>query len=110
MDHTVPLHVGGSDTLSNATAMCPNCHAHKSQLERVARLSGVESRETLHDQREDTVVRVAGMEHYVCTLCKQRRPVTCARHVCIEIEAPGAQRRALRSSLARFEFVARRGA
>lgn len=109
VDHTVPLHDGGRDDLRNATAMCPNCHAAKSQLERVARMSTAVPREALYAAREDAVVRVGGSEYYECALCRQRRPATCAAHVCLEIEAPGALRRAVRSSLARFEYAPRRG-
>lgn len=33
LDHLVPLHLGGSNSLSNFQVLCPNCHADKSQRE-----------------------------------------------------------------------------
>ena len=33
VDHVMPLAVGGSNDMSNLSAMCPNCHAAKTQAE-----------------------------------------------------------------------------
>lgn len=35
VDHIMPLAVGGSNEVSNLTAMCPGCHAEKTQDEHV---------------------------------------------------------------------------
>jgi hypothetical protein len=37
VDHTRPLCEGGADDVSNMRALCPNCHAKKTQLERMRR-------------------------------------------------------------------------
>lgn len=37
VDHTVPLWDGGADCVDNATAMCPDCHAKKTQRESIDR-------------------------------------------------------------------------
>ena len=37
VDHTVPLWAGGADDADNATALCANCHAVKTQSEAVER-------------------------------------------------------------------------
>lgn len=34
LDHKKPLGLGGSDTLRNIQALCPNCHAKKTQTDR----------------------------------------------------------------------------
>lgn len=36
IDHVVPLHLGGSNHMSNLQALCPACHARKTQAERGA--------------------------------------------------------------------------
>lgn len=37
VDHTKPLWMGGADTPSNSTAMCPTCHSLKTQNEEIER-------------------------------------------------------------------------
>jgi len=37
VDHTIALCDGGEDSVANATAMCPNCHARKTQRENIER-------------------------------------------------------------------------
>ena len=37
IDHTIPLCDGGADDESNTTAMCPTCHANKTQQEHINR-------------------------------------------------------------------------
>lgn len=37
VDHVIPLFRGGADCISNAEALCACCHAHKTQLEHIAR-------------------------------------------------------------------------
>ena len=34
-DHKNPLAIGGSDTTRNIWALCPNCHAEKTQQDRL---------------------------------------------------------------------------
>lgn len=38
IDHTVPLHLGGEDTVANCRALHKWCHAKKTQLEEIERL------------------------------------------------------------------------
>ena len=35
LDHIQPLHLSGSDTFENMQIICPNCHALKTQHERM---------------------------------------------------------------------------
>ena len=34
MDHCIPLHAGGGNTLDNLQLLCPNCHALKTRSDR----------------------------------------------------------------------------
>lgn len=99
VDHTVPLFEGGEDTLDNTTAMCPNCHALKSQRERMRPWRAADA----YDTREDTF----GGGRATCTLCGISRPETCTSHICSEIETPGARARAIRVNLSRFAYQKR---
>jgi len=107
VDHTVPLHAGGADALRNCTAMCANCHAAKSQRERIAALGPKPvargTKAAAYHAREDSFS--GGVA--TCALCKQTRPDACEVHVCTAIEAPGARARELRESLARFAYTPR---
>ena len=50
VDHSIPLWAGGEDCPDNATALCPNCHAIKTQAEASVRAKRI--RET-NQQRVD---------------------------------------------------------
>ena len=51
-DHVIPLWDGGADCIENCQALCPNCHAHKTQTESVRRAERKRRlRETSRDQR-----------------------------------------------------------
>jgi len=39
VDHHIPLHLGGKNEWENLVALCPDCHAHKTQLEAIERES-----------------------------------------------------------------------
>ena len=41
VDHTLALCDGGEDSSNNATAMCPNCHARKTQCENIEQNDGM---------------------------------------------------------------------
>ena len=102
VDHTVPLHASGRDTIDNCTAMCANCHALKSLRERMPAADPAAAA-ARYAAREDTVS--GGLAR--CSLCGAVRPDTCLEHVCSEIETPGARGRALLASLSRFAFAPR---
>ena len=54
VDHIVPLHLGGSNQMSNLQLLCPNCHALKTQTEARAR----QIRKQLEQERQSSVVVV----------------------------------------------------
>ena len=61
VDHTTPLWKGGEDDISNATAMCPSCHAQKTQREEIeqadaARERRVREAEAAAKAFEETVI------------------------------------------------------
>ena len=103
VDHTVPLCDGGSDDISNCTAMCANCHAAKTQLEGIERRKQSQSVAEQYASREDVYVR--GGTHVKCSLCKRVRRQDCAHTFCTGIEAGHA--RGLTFALARFAFKPR---
>ena len=95
VDHTKPLWEGGPDSLENATAMCPNCHRHKTQAENVSRasagrallMSRVRAEETERRRDHDAA------EGYVrCVACGLRRPPFEAHDVCLGVEKRVAKR------------------
>ena len=98
VDHTVPLWCGGADAITNATAMCPNCHCAKTQREAAAR--AVASRAPDYANRWDTYV--AGGTVAVCTRCGRQRPANTPHLVCSAMGA-GADV-ALKAALACFAF------
>lgn len=117
VDHTIALADNGADELSNATAMCPNCHAEKTLVERVARAEAAtaRARENDYDERTDIVVSpgAEGKRGTVrCALCFQTRRELRAHTFCRAIEAKytlGHQSLA-EKSLEQFRFIPRGGA
>lgn len=59
VDHTVPLHSGGADSLDNAQALCVQCHAKKTVAEESERL-----------HRLDLATRAGRRAPVVCTACR----------------------------------------
>ena len=101
IDHTIPLHLGGSNDDCNLQALCVGCHAVKTQKEAVARADMVwKKQENLRrqkkiDEREDRViqrfVKGQGMTKMLqCETCKQYRSVTegWETHRCEKLEPP----------------------
>ena len=80
VDHKIALADGGSNHFSNLSALCPNCHATKTQLECIARAERVynervkAAQQALQDARED--VAVPGTDLVRCTTCHATRPRT----------------------------------
>lgn len=107
IDHTVALVDGGADDPSNCTAMCPNCHADKTQREVVARIKRASDsgRARRYEERED--IRVG--DKYRCAECGVLRALNAGHAYCPAIEDPMHRSRAVASSLARFAFAGNRG-
>ncbi len=87
IDHIVALADGGSDVVDagNLQALCPNCHADKTQRERITRAAAAGSvdRLALYETRSDTFKDGVA----TCTLCWQTRPESAPHPVCWKLEA-----------------------
>lgn len=105
VDHTVPLCDGGADDISNCSAMCPNCHATKTQLEGIERRKASISVAALYADREDVFIN-AGRQ-VKCQMCKRVRNANVEHAYCTSVETRGAD--TLRFALARFAFKPRAG-
>ena len=103
VDHTIPLCDGGVDDISNCTAMCPNCHAEKTQLEGIARRRASVAVAEQYEVREDVFID-KGLK-VRCTVCKRVRRADTLHSYCPGIEAPELS--GLPRALARFEFKRR---
>lgn len=58
VDHTVPLWNGGEDEPKNASALCANCHAKKTQNEAIERnRKTAEMRQKRREQFEQQILR-----------------------------------------------------
>jgi len=96
IDHTVALVDGGADSAENATALCPNCHALKTQREHIARTTKhAQSVAEQYEVREDTYRDGVA----TCQRCRQRRPARAPHPVCWAIEPNTAR---IKAALARF--------
>ena len=82
VDHTIALVDGGEDSTDNATAMCANCHAKKTQREHIKRSAASVLRSDEYDIREDT--HRDGVT--TCQKCRKRRPIGTPHPVCWAIE------------------------
>ena len=109
IDHKTPLWKGGADSRENMWALCPNCHANKTQLEAIDRRLGKESaeKEEAYDNREDVVISPGKMR---CSSCFTVRALGSPHPVCwaieqkFEAEAAAATSQKLKRALARFVF------
>lgn len=106
VDHTISLAVGGEDSISNCTAMCPNCHAEKTQLEAIARHRKAVKLLPTYEERTDIFLTPTLVK---CSLCSRTRHVSLDHNVCIAIEAPDLHAIALKNRLSQFTFVRRSG-
>ena len=104
IDHSVPLCDGGADTIANCTAMCPNCHAEKTQLETIARNKSAARRVPAYSDREDVFVSPTTVR---CSLCLRTRSVLLEHNICLAIEAPYVLTQAVQNRLAEFAFIPR---
>ena len=105
IDHTVPLWQQGEDSIENATAMCPNCHAAKTQLEAIERHANVKTAKPLYENRIDVFVTSRTVR---CTMCHRVRNVAEGHEICSAIETPHARVAALQNRLAAFAYAPRR--
>jgi hypothetical protein len=109
VDHTIALVDGGADTIFNATAMCANCHALKTQREAAHRAAAARTAllqlptptEAYGDRIDwylsNTVVR--------CDACRNTRPAGTPHYLCPGLEDPKGEREAI--LLRRFAYVPR---
>jgi len=105
VDHTVPLWEGGGDDPdSNATAMCPNCHAAKTQHEAVQRAQQrARQRATTGDEYDNrTDNHNSDGVTVTCARCGNTRDAGTGHPVCPAIEGLGGFVRGLE----RFRFGA----
>ncbi|HAW77332.1 MAG TPA: hypothetical protein DCW74_16560 [Alteromonas australica] len=80
----------------NLQALCPNCHAQKTQLEAIERADRLwkdtenKRRQHLIDTREDRVITKDGVQMYRCETCFQTRPLTegWESHTCSKLKPP----------------------
>lgn len=101
VDHTVPLCDGGADAISNCTAMCPNCHAAKTQEEAIQRAKTSKSNSELYAGRVDIFVSKNVVK---CSLCFMCRDVNVDHMVCSAIEMPGVKNYVMKHRLSQYAF------
>jgi hypothetical protein len=111
VDHTIPLCDGGRDHICNATAMCANCHALKTQSEAAARACAARAaqaavnhgaRAAAYDDRVDWYIT---QELVRCDACRRTRPAGTPHTMCVALEDPNGSRAAV--LLARFAYTRR---
>ena len=100
IDHTVALVDGGPDTIKNTSAMCPTCHAQKTQSEYITRSTSAQTKEREYDTREDTYKNGVA----TCQRCRKQRPATTPHTVCWAIENSASFN--VKRTLAKFAFIA----
>lgn len=85
IDHIEPLWRGGADAERNLQALCPNCHAAKTQRESVQRLeaSRAAARTERYDAREDKYLTATAV---MCVECGRVRRVGAPHSICWAIE------------------------
>lgn len=102
VDHTVPLHLGGPDEQANCTAMCPNCHAAKTQREAINRYQNSHATITTYEDRVDICLANGMLQ---CAECWRIRPESECHALCPAIEVPRARHAALANNLAKFAYT-----
>lgn len=107
VDHTTPLCDGGKDAIDNCTAMCPTCHANKTQREAATRAelkrATGQSAADAYDNRTDSFANGIA----TCMLCLQKRPQGEPHVRCLAIDLSGVN---TLEALERFRFQPRRRA
>ena len=92
VDHTIPLWEGGEDDISNAVAVCSNCHSLKTQEESIRRtdLARRKFEESVVSQevgsRKDIATSSRTGRTLECSHCGERRFSVFASHACKEVE------------------------
>ncbi len=106
IDHRVPLWRGGPDAADNLQALCPNCHAAKTQQEAVDRrlASARRDKADAYDTREDVVV---APRRFRCTACLRERPFDRPHPVCWALERRFSADTRLAGVLAQFAWQPR---
>lgn len=104
VDHTISLAAGGEDSIRNCTAMCPNCHAEKTQLEAIARHHKAVALRPTYEERADIFLTPTLIK---CSLCSRTRHVSLDHNICTAIETPDLHSIALKNRLSQFAFVRR---
>jgi hypothetical protein len=107
VDHTTPLCDGGRDHVDNATAMCPNCHAQKTQREAAGRARAARAATTADASAAyaDRVDWDRPGNKVQCSVCWRERPVGAPHPVCVGLEDPRGLREGI--LLARFAYQPR---
>ena len=85
IDHVEPLWRRGGDNIHNLQALCPNCHAIKTQRESVERIEAARTRAKTaqYDTRED---KYLSKDAVMCVGCGRVRRVGAPHSICWAIE------------------------
>ena len=105
VDHTVPLWEGGEDTIENCTAMCPGCHAQKTQQEAIRRSQQRARSSVSFSERYDNRTDFFNNGIATCELCMQQRPMGTVHHRCPAIDMECGEKTI--AALDRFRFIPR---
>lgn len=109
VDHTIPLWQGGLDDASNLKALCPNCHASKTQLEAIQRAEKrrqladrarheheLKTRSKVTKEVRSDAIRLLGNGRQRCRLCG-RKTLSMFPHVCGQLQFQINQRLGLKN-------------
>lgn len=85
VDHIEPLWRGGADEARNLQALCPNCHAAKTQREGAERIDEAQraARAQQYEEREDKYHSAKAVQ---CLACGRVRRVGTPHTICWAIE------------------------
>ena len=108
IDHREPLWRGGPDHLDNLQALCPNCHAAKTQREAIDRraMATDAAAAAAYDDRTDTVV---GPGRVRCEECREVRPSHRPHPICWALEHRSRVNPLVATSLLQFAWKPRVG-
>lgn len=104
VDHTNPLWRGGADHVGNCTAMCPNCHAAKTQQEAIERSVASKGAAATYRDAYDNRTDFFNNGMATCALCGLRRPADQPHERCSAIDLRSVN---THEALQRFAFVPR---
>ena len=112
VDHIVPLAMGGPDSFENLQALCPNCHADKTQQEAISRRMVAEE---FDPPRHITTAKTCTAETLRCLECGLSRAIGTDHTVCWKLErrfnpnVRAAQDTRIAAALDQFRFKKRAG-